>query len=153
MRVEGARGPFERVDDHADYRVENPACVPLTAVTGATVVPEQHLPLNFTRIAHGDYGTDVVLDRFLDEYYFGQEVCHWALVGVVADFHLGEADFSPSIAQAGMLAGREISRYFSVGSHARTSQRRIDTDGPTAYNDPRATAQIRVQTGAVSVDR
>ena len=25
MRVEGAPGPFERVDGHADYRVENPA--------------------------------------------------------------------------------------------------------------------------------
>ncbi len=147
VRIEGAPGPFERVDGHADYRVENPACVPLTAVTGATVVPEQRVPLNFTRTAEGDYRTDIVLDRFLDEDYFGQGPCHWALVGVVADLYHDQVDFSPSIGQADVLAGREVARYFSARSYTHAGQPRIDigADNPAAYNDPRSAFLVRLR--------
>lgn len=83
--VNGAPGPFDGVDSHADYRVDNPACVPMTPGTGATVVPQQRVPVLFPLQADGAFRADVARDPFRDEDYFEQGICHWVLVGVVAD--------------------------------------------------------------------
>lgn len=146
MRVEGAPGPFERVDGHADYRVENPACVPLTAVTGATVVPEQRVPVSFEPAAGGGYRAEILLDRFRDEDYYGKGICHWALVGVTADLHHGQVDFSPAIYLADIVAERDVVKHFSNKSYANADNARIDigADSASAFNDPQATFRIRL---------
>lgn len=150
MRVEGAPGPFERVDCHADYRVENPACVPLTAVTGATVVPEQRVPVSFEPAAGGGYRAEILLDRFRDEDYYGKGICHWALVGVTADLHHGQVDFSPAIYLADIVAERDVVKHFSNKSYANADHARIDigADSASAFNDPQATFRIRLHGAA-----
>lgn len=147
VRVEGAPGPFERIDGHADYRVENPDCVPLTAVTGATVVPEQRAPVSFEPAADGGYRAEILLDRFRDEDYYGQGVCHWALVAVTADLRHGQVDFSPAIYLADIVSGRDVVKHFSNRSYANAGTARIDigADSASAFNDPRATFRIRLQ--------
>ena len=150
--VEGAPGPFDRVDGHADYRVSNAACTPLTPVTGATVVPEQRVPVTFERQANGTFRTEVVLNPFRDEDYFGQGVCHWALVGLVADFHHGLVDFSPAIGLADSQSPRTVVKHFSNKSYAAADSARIDigADSPSAYKDPQATFAIRLRAEPVT---
>lgn len=145
--VNGAPGPFDRVDGHADYRVNNPACVPLTPVTGATVVPEQRVPVQFQPQADGAFRADVVPDWFRDEDYFGQGICHWALVGVVADFHHGLVDFSPAIGLADAASPRTIVKYFSNTSYRNADHARIDigADRPAAFNNPQDTFTIQLR--------
>ncbi|WZB76345.1 hypothetical protein WJ972_11515 [Achromobacter insuavis] len=46
--------------------------MPLTAVTGATVVPEQRVPVTFEAAADGGYRAEILLDRFRGEDYYGQ---------------------------------------------------------------------------------
>lgn len=150
VRVEGAPGPFERVEGHADYRVENPACVPLTAVTGATVVPEQRVPVSFEPAAGGGYRAEILLDRFRDEDYYGKGICHWALVGVTADLHHGQVDFSPAIYLADIVAERDVVKHFSNKSYANADHARIDigADSASAFNDTQATFHIRLHAAA-----
>ena len=150
VHAEGAPGPFERIDGHADYRVENPACVPLTAVTGATVVPEERVPISFEPAADGGYRAEILLDRFRDEDYYGQGVCHWALVAVITDLHHGQVDFSPAIPLADIVAGRDVVKHFSNTSYADAGNTRIDigADSAGVFNDPRATFRIRLQARA-----
>lgn len=150
VRIEGAPGPFERIDGHADYRVENTDCVPLTAVTGATVVPEQRVPVAFEPAADGGYRAEILLDRFRDEDYYGKGVCHWALVGVTADLRHGQVDFSPAIHLADIAAGRDAVKHFSNKSYANAGNARIDigADSASAFNDPQATFRIRLHAAA-----
>lgn len=145
--VNGAPGPFDRVDGHADYRVGNPACVPLTPVTGATVVPEQRLPVPFQQQADGAFRADIVVAPFRDEDYFGQGICHWALVGVVADFHHGPVDFSPAIGLADTESPRTIVKHFSNSSYRNADHARIDigADKPAAFNNPQDTFTIQLR--------
>ncbi|WP_175217612.1 hypothetical protein [Achromobacter deleyi] len=145
--VEGAPGPFDRVDGHADYRVSNAACTPLTPVTGATVVPEQRVPVTFDRQADGTFRAEVVLAPFRDEDYFGQGVCHWALAGVVADFHRGQVDFSPAIGLADAASSRTIVKHFSNASYRNADHARIDigADKPAAFNNPQDTFAIQLR--------
>ncbi len=145
--VNGAPGPFDRVDGHADYRVDNSDCVALTPVTGATILPEQRVPLQFQPQADGAFRANVVLDRFRDEDYFGRGICHWALVGVVADFHHGLVDFSPAIGLAGVTNPRTVVRHFSNASYRNADHARIDigADKPAAFNNPQDTFTIQLQ--------
>lgn len=150
VRIEGAPGPFERVDGHADYRVDNPACVPLTAIAGATVVPEQRVPVSFAPAADGSYHAEVLTDRFRDEDYYGKGVCHWALVAVTADLRHEQVDFSPAIHLADIVAGHDVVKHFSNKSYANAGNARIDigADGASAFNEPQATFRIRLQAAA-----
>ncbi|KAF1003517.1 MAG: hypothetical protein GAK28_04653 [Luteibacter sp.] len=146
VKVDGAPGQFDRIDGHVDYRVDNPACVPMTPVMGATVVPEKRLPVEFRKTGDNEYRGEIFMDRIQDEDYFGQGVCHWAVVGATADFHHGQVNFSPAIYKDDILGKHEVVKYFSRKSYQRSDDERIDTgaNDTHAFNDPQATFSIRL---------
>lgn len=146
VKVDGAPGQFDRIDGHVDYRVDNPACVPMTPVMGATVVPEKRLPVEFHKTAENEFRGEIFMDRIQDEDYFGHGVCHWAVVGATADFHHRQVNFSPAIYKEDILGKREVVKYFSHKSYQRADDERIDTGAneASAFNDPHATFSIRL---------
>lgn len=138
MTVKGAPGSFDRIEGHADYKVSNPASVPLTPISGATVEPERHETIEFRRVAENVYKAEVYADKFLDEDYFGQGVCRWSIVAVSAGLISGPVTFSPSIFHKDIFAGSTSTRYFANGSYTDRSMKRIDigADDPNAYKLP-----------------
>lgn len=124
--VEGAPGPFERIEGSIDYKVTNGSCVPLTPISGATVEPQTQLPVVFERVGENTFKGEIYVDRIQDEDYFGMGVCHWSVVGASADFHHGEVNFSPAIYHDDIVGQRSVVRYFSERSYDRSSRSRID---------------------------
>uniref|UniRef100_UPI0039EFBE25 hypothetical protein n=1 Tax=Bordetella sputigena TaxID=1416810 RepID=UPI0039EFBE25 len=145
--VHAAPGPFERVEGHVNYSVVTPACVPLTPVTGATVVPEKRVPVAFIPAGDNAYKADVVLDRFLDEDYFGQGVCRWSIVGITVELHHSKVMFSPALYDEDFLAGKKVTRFFSVRSYGHAENARIDigATNASAFDNPDATFSISMQ--------
>jgi hypothetical protein len=138
MRIEGAPGKFDRIEGHADYEVINPASVPLTPFSGATLEPQRHESIEFKRVAENVYKAEVYADKFLDEDYFGQGVCRWSIIAVGAELISGPVTFSPSIFHKEIFAGSKSTRYFANGSYTDKSMKRIDigADDPKAYKLP-----------------
>ncbi len=145
--VKGAPGAFEAIGGHVDYKVMNPACVPLTPYNGATVEPKKALPVVYERTGDGVYKGVVYVDHVQDEDYFGLGVCHWSIVGATADFHHGQVNFSPAIYLKDILAGTEVVRYFSLHSYENVSHDSIDVGAPSksAYNEPERTFTITLK--------
>jgi hypothetical protein len=145
--VKGALGAFEAIGGHVDYKVMNPACVPLTPYNGATVEPKKALPVVYERTGDGVYKGVVYVDQVQDEDYFGLGVCHWSIVGATADFHHGQVNFSPAIYLKDILAGTEVVRYFSLHSYENVSHDSIDVGAPSksAYNEPERTFTITLK--------
>jgi len=113
LRIDHAPGPFDAVTGSVDYRVTNGRCVPMTPVSGATVVPEKNVPLVLTRVSDNVYRGELYADLFQDEDYYGMGVCHWELVAAGAELKIRNLDFSPSIFLSDIKSGKPVSRYFS----------------------------------------
>jgi hypothetical protein len=147
VKVDGAPGPFDRIEGSVDYKVSNPACVPLTKVTGATVAPEKRVPLTLHPAGGNVYKGEVFVDLLVDEDYFGLGVCHWALVGASADLFAKQVDFSPAIYKDELLTGKAVTRYFANGSYVDADMQRVDIgeNTPTAYKDPAHTFSITLK--------
>jgi hypothetical protein len=147
VTVDGAPGPFDRVEGSVDYKVSNPNCVPLTKVTGATVAPEKRVPLTLRAAGGNVYKGEIFVDLLVDEDYFGLGVCHWALVGASADLFAKQVDFSPAIYKDELITGKAVTRYFANGSYADADMQRIDIgeDAPTGYKDPAHTFSITLK--------
>ncbi|NID13963.1 hypothetical protein [Luteibacter yeojuensis] len=147
MTVKGAPGSFDSIDGYADYKVSNPASVPLTPITGATVEPERHEPIEFKRVGDNVYKAEVYVDKFLDEDYFGQGVCRWSIVAVSAGLISGPITFSPSIFSKDIFASSSVTRYFANGSYTDRRMERIDigADSPKAYKLPDDTFTVTLE--------
>lgn len=145
--INGAPGPFERIEGHVNYRVDTPACVPLTPVAGATVVPEKRVPMVFSPAGDNAYKSDLFLDRFLDEDYFGLGVCRWSVVGMTVEFHHSKVTFSPALYDEDLLAGNKVTRFFSTRSYGHAENGRIDigATSASAFDNPDATFSISMQ--------
>lgn len=147
MTIKGAPGTFDRIEGHADYEVTNPASVPLTPLSGATVVPQRHETIEFKRVTENVYKAEVYADKFLDEDYFGQGICRWSIIAVSAGLISGPVTFSPSIFHKDIFAGSTSTRYFANGSYADKSMKRIDigVDDPKAYKLPNDTFIVTME--------
>lgn len=145
--VTGAPGGFESVGGSVDYKVTNPASVPLTPITGATVEPEKQLPIVFERVADGVYKGVVYIDQIQDEDYFGLGVCHWSIVGASVDFHHDQVNFSPAIYLNDILSGTNFVRYFSMKSYENAGHARTDIGAPakSAYDEPDRTFTVTLK--------
>jgi len=143
-KVLGAPGDLETRSGHVEYQVMNPACVPMTPFSGATLEPRKSLPVAFERIGDGDYAAIVYLDQMQDEDYFGLGECHWSIVAVSADFPHGKMDFSPALYQKHILSGANVPWYFSFKSYENSDDERTDGGdlSKSAYNDPGRTFAI-----------
>lgn len=113
LRIDGAPGPFDSVAGSVDYQVSNGRCVPLTPISGATIVPQEHIPLTLTHVSDNVYKGTLYADRFVDEDYYGLGVCQWELVAAGIELKVGKMDFSPSIFLKDIKAGTPVVTYFS----------------------------------------
>lgn len=145
--VTGAPGGFESIGGSVDYKVTNPASVPLTPISGATVEPEKQLPVVFERVAEGVYKGVVYVDQIQDEDYFGLGVCHWSIVGASIDLHHDQVNFSPAIYLDDILSGTNFVRFFSLKSYENAGHARTDIGAPSksAYDEPDRTFSITLK--------
>jgi hypothetical protein len=125
--VDGAPGPFDRVEGVVDYRVSNENCVPLTPVTGATVAPEKRVPIALTHAGDNIYKGEIFVDLLQDEDYYGKGVCHWSVVAASANLFVKQVDFSAPLFRDDLLNGNTVTRYYSNRSYATTQRERVDT--------------------------
>ena len=113
LKIDGAPGPFDAMRAYASYRVTNPACVPLTPITGARLEPQETLPLELTKLKDGVYRVTVYADRYEDEDYYGLGVCHWGMDAVGVKLTAGNWDFSTAIFMDDIKSRQDVHRYFS----------------------------------------
>ncbi len=134
LRIDGAPGPFDSVAGSVDYQVSNGRCVPLTPISGATLVPQEHIPLTLTHVSDNVYKGTLYADRFIDEDYYGLGVCQWELVAAGIELKIGKMDFSPSIFLKDMKAGTPVVTYFSKHFYEESSK----PDAPSLTDSGRA---------------
>ena len=145
VRVDGAPGPFDRVEAVADYRVKNEDCVSLTPVTGATVAPEKRMPLELLPSEKNVYKFEFFADRLQDQDYFHKGVCHWSIVAVSANLWNKNVNFSAPLFNEDLFAGRPVTRYYSNRSYSTTGLDRVDVGEANAaqyQNEADATFSI-----------
>lgn len=148
VSVTDAPGSFDRVSGSVDYRVANDKCVPMTPISGATVVPVKHLAIEFKHAGGNVYKAVVFADLLQDEDYFGLGLCHWSLVGAGADFVAGSVEFSPSIYKEDILASKQVTRFFArkvYGENASDVRIDIGRDSRDAFKNPNDTFSISVK--------
>lgn len=124
--IKDAPGPFDSIAGSVDYKVENDRCVPLTPISGATVVPEKSVPLILTRVSDNLYKGALYTDLLQDEDYYGMGVCRWRVVGAGVDLKVKNVDFSHSIFLKDILAKQPVTRYFSNRSYFSADLERVD---------------------------
>jgi hypothetical protein len=122
LKIDHAPGPFDSVTGSLDYQVSNGRCVPLTPGSGATIVPNEHIPFTLTRVDDDVYKGTLYTDRFLDEDYYGLGVCQWEFVAVGIELKIGKVDFSPSLFLKDIKAGKPVATYFSRNMYARAGE-------------------------------
>ncbi|MGF6492881.1 hypothetical protein ABIE56_001038 [Luteibacter sp. 621] len=127
VKVDGAPGPFDRIEGVVDYRVANEACVPLTPVVGATVAPEKRVPITLQPAGNGLYKGEIFADLLQDEDYFGKGVCHWSVVAASANLFVKQVDFSAPLFKDELFKGKPVTRWYSNRSYATTQMERVDT--------------------------
>lgn len=113
LTLQGAPGPFDSITGSVDYQVSNNRCVPLTPISGATIVPQKNVPLALTRVSDNVYKGTLYTDLFQDEDYYGLGVCHWEVVAAGIELKVRNLDFSPSLFFADIKSGKAVPRYFS----------------------------------------
>ncbi|SEW00535.1 hypothetical protein SAMN04515660_1707 [Luteibacter sp. 329MFSha] len=152
MTVEGAPGPFEKIEGHVDYHVSNPNSVPLTPFSGATVEPQADAPLTFEHVGGNVYKAFFYADRFLDEDYFGQGVCRWSVVGASASLVHGPVRFSPAIMHKDIFERGSVKRWFANGDYrdAKVNRIEIGADTRNAYKKPDETFSITLKATEMS---
>lgn len=127
VKVDGAPGPFDRIEGVVDYRVANEACVPLTPVVGATVAPEKRVPITLKPAGNGVYKGELFADLLQDEDYFGKGVCHWSVVAASANLFVQKVDFSAPLFNDELFKGKPVTRWYSNRSYATTQLERVDS--------------------------
>ncbi|HEY4293246.1 hypothetical protein [Luteibacter sp.] len=144
MTIHGAPGPFDRIEGSIDYKVGNPASVPLTPFSGATVEPQRHETVEFRKVGENVYKAEIYADMFLDEDYFGQGVCHWVVEGLSADLIVGSHNLSPAIFRDDIFSGATITRYFANISYTFRDRSSIDigSSDPKDYKRPDDTFSV-----------
>ena len=83
LKIENAPGPFKQIRWSAMYQAKGCNYV-VNEWAGVRGEPEKVLELPFKEQADGSYVATVYLDAMLDEDYYGNGVCKWAVTGVAA---------------------------------------------------------------------
>ncbi|MGY3231878.1 hypothetical protein ACVWWJ_003362 [Luteibacter sp. HA06] len=125
--VQGAPGPFDRIEGAVQYKVTDRQCVPLTPITGAAQFPEKRVPIELHRVDDHTFKGDLYVDLLRDEDYFGMGICHWNLIGADVSFKVNELYFSPSLFHDELIAGKPVIRFFSDRSYELSATQRVDT--------------------------
>lgn len=112
MTIDGAPGPFDSVTAFVQYKVANDRCVPLQPISGATLAPEESVPLDLIKVSDKIYTAQFYVDLLQDEDYYGMGVCHWEVVAATAVLQVKKVGFSPDLSKADVLAQKPGTRYF-----------------------------------------
>ena len=118
LTVDSAPGPFDSITGFVEYKVANDECVPLEPVSGATIAPEEKVPVVFRHEKDGVYIGTIYTDLMQDEDYYGLGVCHWQVVAASALLKNNAVEFSPAIFHKDITAQHAVSTYFVKGDYA-----------------------------------
>lgn len=113
LSIEGAPGPFDSIQGTVHYKVQNERSVPATPISGATLTPEQDVPIEFMRVNDHEYKGVLYADLLQDEDYYGMGVCHWAINTVWATLRVNGVEFAPAIDAHDLLSQRPVPTYFA----------------------------------------
>lgn len=108
-----APGPFESMRGQVRYEAPDGAYVP-DPIAGVAVVPAHYLPMQFERMAGGDYAATVYADALLDHVRADGECCAWRLASV--SVRMKARDASGDTAFLIGLLGRELQQGLAVTS-------------------------------------
>lgn len=118
LTVDGAPGPFDSITGFVEYKVANDECVPLEPVSGATIAPEEKIPVVFKHEKGDVYIGTIYADLMQDEDYYGLGVCHWQIVATSAVLKNKAVEFSPAIFHKDITAQHAVPTYFVKGDYA-----------------------------------
>jgi hypothetical protein len=150
MTIDGAPGPFDSITAFVQYKVSNDRCVPLTAISGATLPPERRFPIALTRVSDTVYKSVIYADLMEDENYYGLGVCHWAVVAASADMKIKGTSLSPAIFHDDIVAQKSVATYF-VNSDYLDSSDANDQERLISGNTDRAFYQPASRTDLFSI--
>jgi hypothetical protein len=144
VRIDDAPGPFDTVDGTVDYRVSNADCVPLTPITGATILPSKRVPLKLTPIGNNTYRGELFADLLQDEDYFGKGVCHWSIVATGVEARVKKMDFAASLPKDEIFAHKPVTQYYSNRAYAESDTELLNTGNLNRadFKDPAHTFSI-----------
>ena len=144
VRIQDAPGPFDTIDGTVDYRVSNEDCVPLTPVTGATVLPSKRVPLKLTAIGDNTYRGELFADLLQDEDYFGKGICHWSVVAAGVEARIKRMDFAASLPKDHLFAHKAIVQYYSNRAYVESDTELLNTGNLNRddFKDPAHTFSI-----------
>lgn len=125
MTIDGAPGPFDSMTAFVQYKVSNDRCVPLQPISGATLAPEDRVPLELARVSDHVYTGHLYVDLLQDEDYYGMGVCHWEVVAATAVLQVGKVAFSPDLLKNEILEQKSATRYFNVHQYADARQGKV----------------------------
>ena len=125
MTIDGAPGSFDSVTAFVQYKVSNDRCVPLQPISGATLAPEDSVPLDLTKVSDKVYTAQFYVDLLQDEDYYGMGVCHWEVVAATAVLQVKKVGFSPDLAKNEILEQKPATRYFSAHQYADAKQDKL----------------------------
>lgn len=135
MEVEDAPRPFANIEGVAQYDVQNPQCGDINPVIGAIPPIRSNEVVQLRKISEREYVGVVYADRIMDEDYYGNGVCHWALTEVrVALRGMDTPESSRFVATmpAEMIqAGGEEKKYYWTGYYPRAER----TEGFPDYGE------------------
>ncbi|BDU18549.1 hypothetical protein [Dyella sp. GSA-30] len=117
LTVDGAPGPFDSITGFVEYKVTNDECVPLEPVSGATIAPEEKVPVVFKHEAGNVYIGAIYADLMQDEDYYGLGICHWQVVAASAVLKNNAVEFSPAIFHKDIEAQHTVPTYFVKGDY------------------------------------
>lgn len=117
LTVDGAPGPFDSITGFVEYKVANDECVPLEPVSGATIAPEEKVPVVFKHETGNVYIGSIYADLMQDEDYYGLGMCHWQVVAASAVLKNNAVEFSPAIFHKDIEAQHAVSTYFVKGDY------------------------------------
>lgn len=125
MTIDGAPGPFDSVTAFVQYKVSNDRCVPLQPISGASLAPEDSVPLDLTKVSNKVYTGHLYVDLLQDEDYYGLGVCHWEVVATTAVLQVKKTGFSPDLTKNEIFEQKSAIRYFSAHQYADAEQGKL----------------------------
>ena len=118
LLIEEAPGPFAQVKASVQYNALNGAtCGKASRLAGNVPNPSVMEDVSFERVSDTEYRGVVYNDLLVDEDYFGNGVCNWALthvsVGVTGDTSDYGSWYVATLSNDALQTGRPRVRYYS----------------------------------------
>lgn len=121
FRINDPAVVFDSIEAIGSYQVRNEACAPLVPISGVRKAPNKVLDLTVRKLDSSTYRITAYPDALLDENYFGEGVCHWALTAATLVGKRNGKELTASFSSSDMFEGREARIYYPRGWLRATS--------------------------------